>query len=162
MAAYSSTMEWHTTALLLCCLSATLFLTILGLLIVSSIHGGFTASTVLYQGQCSTAGHVSMGIHAIIAVASFVLTVSSDTFVRFVVAPATGRCPSGSRPARVSRRWRHFRPEFEVHFTAASVTVGCVAGKLCSRATLLPCFDLLDFEVDGLPTDYGRSGVRGW
>ena len=80
-------MGWQKVPIIYCCLCSALCLTLFGLLIASSIIGDFYGSTILHKGECNKAGKINKGIHAAATVTSFLVTLSSDAFLRLIVAP---------------------------------------------------------------------------
>ncbi|KIK55864.1 hypothetical protein GYMLUDRAFT_175006, partial [Collybiopsis luxurians FD-317 M1] len=65
---------------------AVLFLNIV-ILIWSSISAGWSSSGSVFQGDCDTVGHVSIGIHLVINILSTLLLGASNYVMQSLCAP---------------------------------------------------------------------------
>jgi hypothetical protein len=95
------TMGWQKIPKIFCAYSCSLFVALVGILIASSVRGGFYGSTVFFRGKCSKAEGINLGTHIAITVFAAGVTVSSDRFLNLVLAAQ----PEDIHKAHTNRRW---------------------------------------------------------
>lgn len=82
-------------------MSCILFMIALAFLIASSTIGDFWSATTVYKGNCSVAGKVNSGIHIALTIYSALVALSSDFFLRLVIAPQ----PDDIQAAHKESQW---------------------------------------------------------
>jgi len=92
---------WLTVPIAFCIVSSAVGLTVLALLIASSAKGDFSGSTGLFAGNCSKAKSRSETLRFAVTAAAFLVTLSSDKFLRLAVAPL----PEEVDRAHVRSQW---------------------------------------------------------